>query len=82
MLKNVLEGTTAWPKANLIAQKFDCNLVGKVSREGAIIHVNSVFEVMGDNCANVAVLSGYWDTELPEKELVERAERLCRHWRE
>ena len=82
MLKNILEGTTAWPKANLIAQKFDCNLVGKATREGAINHVMGVFEVMGDHCGNVAVLSGYWNLELPEHELIARAEKICRHWKE
>ena len=82
LLASITDGKTTWPNPNMAASGVDFSKFGAAKKEDLDKFVKTFFRIMGTNCENIAVLTGYWDLNLPEKDLRERAEKIGRFWKE
>ena len=73
------KGKPFWPHLALtLPDGFVLSELRNATKEEVIDFMEQFFTVMGKNCENFAILTGYWDTNVSMKSLGERAEELCK----
>lgn len=74
----LVEGRHVWPMP-CFGQNFDYEGVGKASKEQILATMRMLFKVLGGNFEEFVTLSGYWDSNMREAQLIPNAEKLVKH---